>query len=108
MRVAVSGATRNVLLVKSVCIQSLSGPYFPAFCVNTERFSPNAGECGPEKPRIRTLFMQSCLGEYLVNWKIFRDKKGNFYSSVFFIRDKIVKDSRPDCCEIEETGSGEI
>ena len=52
--------------------------------------------------------MQSCLGEYLVNWKIFRDKKGNFYSSVFFIRDKIVKDSRPDCCEIEETGCGEI
>ena len=35
--------------------------------------------------------MQSCLGEYLVNWKIFRDKKGNFYSIVFFIRDKLSK-----------------
>ena len=75
LRVAVSGATLNVLLVKSVCIQSFSGPYFLALWVNTERFSPNAGKCGPEKPRIRTLFMQSCLGEYLVNWKIFRDKK---------------------------------
>ena len=91
LRVAVSGATLNVLLVKSVCIQSFSGPYFPAFWVNTERFSPNAVKCGPAKPRIRTLFMQSCLGEYLVNWKIFRDKKGNFYSIVFFIRDKLSK-----------------
>ena len=37
--------------VKSVCIQSYSGPYFPAFGLNTEYlslFSPNAGKHGPE------------------------------------------------------------
>ena len=51
--------------LKSVRIQSFSGPYFPAFGLNTERatpyffvFSPNAGKYGPEKLRIRTLFMQ--------------------------------------------------
>ena len=35
---------QNVARVKSVCIRSISGPYFPAF--------------GPEKLRIRTLFKQ--------------------------------------------------
>ena len=59
--------------VKSVRIRSFSGLYFPAFGPNTEIykvlskiyevlclfisvFSPNAGKCGPEKFRIRTLF----------------------------------------------------
>ena len=26
-----------------ICVWSLSGPYFPAFGINTERFSANAG-----------------------------------------------------------------
>ena len=34
--------------VKSVRIRSYSGPYFPAFGLNTETFSPNAGKYGPE------------------------------------------------------------
>ena len=50
--------------VKSVRIQSFSGPCFPAFGLNTEDtpylsvFSPNAGKYGPEKLRIRKLFTQ--------------------------------------------------
>ena len=40
--------------VISARIQSYSGPHFPAFGLN----SPNAGHCGPELLRIRTLFMQ--------------------------------------------------
>ena len=54
----------NFTLRKSVRICSCSGPYFPTFGLNTERypylsvFSPNAGKCGPEQPRIRTLFTQ--------------------------------------------------
>ena len=61
--------------VKSVQIRSFSGPYFPAFGLNTERygvshyvdipiteylsvFSPNAGKYRPEKLRICTLFTQ--------------------------------------------------
>ena len=35
--------------VKSVRNQSFTGPYFPAFALNT-------GKCGPEKLRIRRLF----------------------------------------------------
>ena len=33
--------------MKSVRIRSYSGPYFPAFGLNTV-FSPNAGKYGPE------------------------------------------------------------
>ena len=48
--------------VKSLHIPSFSGPYFPAFGLNTEylsAFSPNAGKYGPEKLRIRILFTQT-------------------------------------------------
>ena len=44
--------------VKSLHIRSFSGPYFPAFGLNTEylsAFSPNAGKYGQEKLRIRIL-----------------------------------------------------
>ena len=51
----VSGMLTCYPCVKSVRIQSYSGPYFPAFEVNTEWdtsylfvFSANAGKCGPE------------------------------------------------------------
>ena len=47
--------------VKRVRIRSYSGPHFPAFELNTERygvFSPNAGKCRPEWLRIRALFTQ--------------------------------------------------
>ena len=44
--------------VKSVRNRSFSGPYFPAFGLNTE----NAGKCGPAKLRIRTLFTQCAAG----------------------------------------------
>ena len=51
--------------VKSICIRNFSGPYFPAFGLNTERylsvFIPNAGNYGRKKLRIRTLFMQFTL-----------------------------------------------
>ena len=39
----------NYYCVKSVRIRSFSGPYFPIFGLNTERFSPNAGKYGSEK-----------------------------------------------------------
>ena len=54
--------------VKSVRIRRFSGPYFPAFGLNMERYgirtkyglkvSPNAGKYGLEKLRTRTLFTQ--------------------------------------------------
>ena len=46
--------SKSIHCVKSVRIRSYSGPYFPAFGLNTERysylsvFSPNVGKCGPE------------------------------------------------------------
>ena len=43
--------------MKSVYIRSFSGPYFPAFGLNTE-ISLNARKCGSEELRIRTLFTQ--------------------------------------------------
>ena len=45
-----------------------SGPFFPAFGLNTERysvFSPNARKFGPEKLGIRTLFLK------YNTWRIF-------------------------------------
>ena len=45
-------STEDTYYVKSAKIRSFSGPYFPAFGLNTERysvFSPNAGKYGPEK-----------------------------------------------------------
>ena len=50
--------------VKSVRIRSFSGPCFPAFGLNTERYevlSLNAGKYGREKLRMRTLFTQYIL-----------------------------------------------
>ena len=53
--------------VKTVLIPSFSATYFPAFELNTERYSvslcihPNAGKHRPEKFRIRTLFTQWLL-----------------------------------------------
>ena len=47
--------------VKSVRIRRFSGPYIPAFGLNTEYlsvFSPNAGNYRPEKHPIRTLLLQ--------------------------------------------------
>ena len=47
--------------VKSVLIWGFSGPYFPAFGLNTERycvFSPNGRKYGSEKLRIQTIFTQ--------------------------------------------------
>ena len=41
--------------IKSVCIQSYSGPYFPAFGLNMERYSVSLGiqsECGKIRTRI--------------------------------------------------------
>ena len=49
---------------KSVRTQSLSGPYFPTFGLDRERYSEslrvqlNAGKYGPEKLRTRSLFTQ--------------------------------------------------
>ena len=46
---------------KSVRVRTSSGPYFPAFGLNMERysvFSPNAGKYRVEKLQIWTLFMQ--------------------------------------------------
>ena len=58
--------------MKSVRIRSFSGPHFPAFGLNTERygvslslFIPNEGKYGPEKLQIQTLFMHCILIEYL-------------------------------------------
>ena len=45
--------------VKNLRIRYFSGPYFPAFGLNTERysvFSSNAGKKEPEEQQIRTFF----------------------------------------------------
>ena len=45
--------------IKSVPMRSYSGPYFPAFELNTEYlsvFTLNAGKCQPEQLRIPTFF----------------------------------------------------
>ena len=61
--------------MKSVCIRSFSGPYFPAFGLNTERyeylsiFRPNAGKYKPEKLQIRALFTQCMPLIYNAAWK---------------------------------------
>ena len=53
--------------VKSVRIRNFSGPYFPAFELNTRHtpyhsvFSMNAGKYGPEKLSKRTLSTQWVL-----------------------------------------------
>ena len=66
--------------VKSVCIWSYSGSYFPAFRLNAERyrhlsiFSPNTGKCRPEKPQIRPLFTQ-CLAWHFKSEKRKAPKK---------------------------------
>ena len=41
-------AQLNIHCVKSVPIQSFSGPYFPAFGLNTEIYEYNVGKYGPE------------------------------------------------------------
>ena len=71
--------------VKRVHIRSFSGPYFPAFGLNTERyyyhsiFGQNAEKYGPEKLQIRILFTQrnlclKCLMNFnllLMDWNHF-------------------------------------
>ena len=50
--------------VRSIHIRSYSGPYFPAFGLNTEYlsvFSPNAEKYGPEKLRMQTIFTQCMM-----------------------------------------------
>ena len=58
-------SSANIHCVKSVQIRIFSGPYFPAFGLNTERygdtpylsvFSPNAGKYGPEKTPYLDIF----------------------------------------------------
>ena len=54
--------------VKSVRIRSFSGPYFPVFGLNTERYEvplhiqSKAGKYGPEKLQIWTLFTKCQAG----------------------------------------------
>ena len=46
---------QNIHCVKSVCILSYSGPYFPTFWLNTERYSVSLrvqSECGKIRTRI--------------------------------------------------------
>ena len=68
--------------MKSVRIWSFSGPYFPAFGLNTERYgrispySPQMRENTTKKIRIRTLFMQWRSGNSL-SWK--RNQLTSFY-----------------------------
>ena len=59
--------------VKSVLIRSFSGPYFPAFGLDTGicspylfLLSPNAGKYGPEKFQIQTLFTHWKIAQKLV------------------------------------------
>ena len=67
--------------VKSVQIRNFSGPYFPAFGLNTERFSPYSVRMrvntDQKKLRIWTLFTQCFLVRFIVssnadNWRYFK------------------------------------
>ena len=68
---------KNYHCVKNVRIRSFSGPYFPAFVLNTERYlfvlSLNGEKYGPEQPRIRTLVTQcaSLMVKNICNFKKF-------------------------------------
>ena len=56
--------------MKSVRFRSFSGPYFPAFGLNTERYGV---KYRPEKLRIQTLFTQyHSIKEGTVSRNIFR------------------------------------
>ena len=68
---------KNYHCVKNVPIRSFSGPYFPAFVLNTERYlfvlSPNGEKYRPEQLRIRTLVTQctSLMVKNICNFKKF-------------------------------------
>ena len=76
------------------CVKTDSGPHFPAFGLNTERysvsldylsvFSPNAGKYGLEELRIWTLFTQCCMTlTTFVNLSSIRSDPP--YSNVWFL-----------------------
>ena len=55
--------------MKSVCIPSFSGQYFPEFELNLKRYSvcsPHTGKYRSEKIRIRILFTQCIAHHYLL------------------------------------------
>ena len=66
--------------MKSVRIRSFSGPSFPAFGLNTERyyylsvFNPNAGKNGQKKLGIRDTFNAVPIGKFDKNHNIKEDK----------------------------------
>ena len=74
--------------VKSVRIRSFSGPYFPAFGLNTPYlsvFSPNTGKYRPEKLRIRTLFTQ-CQTNVQKHIGLYLDEKCNTHKRSLLAR----------------------
>ena len=73
--------------VKSARIRSYSGPHFPAFGLNTERYGISLhikskwGKYGPEQLRIGTLFTQ-CKLRQNKHWVILNTKYGRSRFSV--------------------------
>ena len=81
--------------VKRVRIRSFSGPYFPAFGLNTDRYSdlsvvsPNTGKYGPENFRTRKFFTQcQCYWESIQTFF-----KLTHFITIYHERNQLVKKS---------------
>ena len=95
--------------MKSVRIQSFSGPYFPTFGLNTKRYSVSLiySECGiiygPESLRIRTLFPQM----FGLNKRL--NGRSSFTvlpkATVFYSETKCKNDMKTPICKIFENNS---
>ena len=84
--------------VKSVCIGSFSGPYFPGCGLKTERngvslcIHSESGKYGPEKLRIRTLFML-CWDTSVASRVAERLKPSSQSENFFNTNEKLLKTS---------------
>ena len=93
----VTAKNRHLHCVKSAHIRSFSGPYFPAFELNTERYGISLHiqyKCGKirtrKTPNTHTFYTVLFLKVYLVNAKSASDKSKQIRRQLFLVDDKII------------------
>ena len=79
--------------IKSVRIQSYSGPHFSAFGLNTEReylsvFSLNGGKCRPNRVTFYTVHIIMLLAPLTLDWHLL---KVHSACSVIFIEGQTIR-----------------